>query len=155
MLLAGKNTQKAPHSSSKPPFAGTLQQVCQHSTRITVRIPSLLLCSSPPVSHFGRSLLLFPGAIPHHKSWFCSSHAEDLPQELLHLHPSLGSVSSSSDPFLPKGPREGHSGPSLYWSHSLPRLVELGQGTQWPGLAPSPLGSAGKERSWSQICVWN
>lgn len=34
---------------------------------------------------FRTSPLLSPGAIPHHRAWFCSSPAEDVPQELLQL----------------------------------------------------------------------
>lgn len=98
---------------------------------------------------FRTSLLLSPGAIPHHRAWFCSSPAEDVPQEL----PQLQYFPLLIHSFLQDHGRDIQA--PHYWSHSLPRLVELGQGLQWSGLAPSPLWCAGRERSWSQICVWN
>lgn len=67
----------------------------------------------------GTSLLLFPGTIPHHKAWFCSSHAEDLPQELPQLHPSLVQYLPLLIHFFPKDhgrdTRAPHcTGPTLF-----------------------------------------
>lgn len=131
MLLEGKNTHRAPYlSSSKSSFALTLTAslTVQHQDHSST---SLLLCSPPPASHFGRklsgtNLLLLPFTVPDCKASFCTSHAEGLPQELHQLHHWFSiflfcSISPS------QGPWEGHSGPSLYRSHLLPRLVELKQ----------------------------
>lgn len=143
--------EKHPESSSlvfKTSFCcdSTASMPAQHQDYF--RILSLLLCSPPPVSHFGRSFpgqasLLFPGAIPHHKAWFCSSLTENLPQELPQLHPSLVQYLPLLIHFFWKDHRRDIQAP--HWSHSLPRLVELGQSMQWSGLAPSPWGLQGRK----------